>query len=462
MQGSMINIVVTVLNTACVMTVVAYILTRTRFYSEILENKFDLKNQVWLVLIFGAFTLLSAQTAIPVGGGLVSLRPAGPIVSGLLAGPLVGTCVGLIGALERLLNFGGATMVPASLATLLAGLAAGLYHKWKRGAQFSLAEVAIFTVLYEVFAAGLTFLVLQDVSQALAMEKKTRLPMIVGNAIAVTIFIFITNNLLEERRTRAEKKRIESELNVAREIQMSLVPKTFPGPPKNPEFDIYAVLEPAREVGGDLYDFYFIDDDHFCFLIGDVSGKGVPASLFMAVTRTLFKAEAGRGSGPDEIQYLVNNGLCQGNDSAMFVTTFCGILNVRTGEVVYSNGGHNPPYIRRRDGSVEILKNMKGMALGVMEDIPYGREEIMLEEGDTLVLYTDGVTEAMNSVNEMFTDRRLEESIRKTGSSSPRDIVERILANVREFAAGAEQSDDITLLVLTYKSTGRGISNFPS
>lgn len=458
MLASMINLLITVLNTACVMTVVAYILTRTRFYSEILDKKFDFKNQFLLILIFGFFTMYSAQNAIPVGGGLVSLRPTGPIVSGLLAGPLVGGCVGLIGALDRLLNYGGTTAVSASLATLLAGLFAGSYHKWKKGAQFSLPEVAAFTALYEVFAAGLTFLVLLDFNQALSLERNIRLPLIIGNAIAVTIFIFITNNLIEERRTRTEKKRIESELNVARDIQMSLVPKTFPGPPENPEFDVYALLEPAREVGGDLYDFFFIDDDHFCFLVGDVSGKGVPASLFMAVTRTLFKVEASKGSNPDEIQHLVNNELCQGNDSSMFVTTFCGILNIHTGEVVYSNGGHNPPYLHRRNGSIEAIKDIKGMALGVMEDFRYGRGKMVLEDGDALVLYTDGVTEAMNKVNEQFNDERLVQSIQKSKNAFPQEIVEGILADVKDFTTGAEQSDDITILVLTYKAIGEPVA----
>jgi phosphoserine phosphatase RsbU/P len=457
LQASMMKLVIMVLNTACVMTVVAYILTRTKFYSEILEKKIVLQNQVLLILIFGAFTMYSAYNSIPVAGGLVSLRHTGPIVSGLLAGPLVGGCVGLIGAVDRFLNFGGPTAISASLAALLAGLFAGLYHKWKKGAPLRLAEAALFTVCFQLFASTLSFMVLQDIDRALALELKARPPLIVGNAIAVTIFVFITNNLIADTRSRAEKKRIESELNVARDIQMSLIPKTFPGPPEQPEFNIYAILESAKEVGGDLYDFYFIDDDHFCFLIGDVSGKGVPASLFMAVTRTLFKVEAGKGSKPDEIQSLVNNELCEGNDSCMFVTTFCGILNIRTGEVVYSSGGHNPPYVYRRNGNIETL-DIKGVALGVMEDISFGRGEVVLGYGDAIVLFTDGVSEAMNRKDEMFTEERLIQSIQKNESSLPKDIIGRILGDVKDFVAGAEQSDDITMLALTYTSEGKAVS----
>ena len=149
-----------------------------------------------------------------------------------------------------------------------------------------------------------------------------------------------------------------SELTVAREIQMSIVPKIFPAFPDRPEFDVYAVLDPAKEVGGDLYDFFLLDDDHLCFTIGDVSGKGVPASLFMAVTKTLIKATADIKLGPDEILYAVNNNLCEDNDSGMFVTEFLGILTISSGEIAYSNGGHNLPYVLRKDGSLEMLPRM--------------------------------------------------------------------------------------------------------
>jgi len=191
--------------------------------------------------------------------------------------------------------------------------------------------------------------------------------------------------------TTAAKERIESELKIARDIQMGMLPKIFPPFPDRSEFDIYATIEPAKEVGGDFYDFFFIDDDHLYFVIGDVSGKGVPASLFMAVTKTLIKAKTGRDMPPDEILTRVNKELCADNDSNMFVTIFCGVLNTRTGEVFYSNGGHNLPYLIYSHGGVEPLENTGGMALGIMEDVKYRTRKITLRTGGrTLSLHRWG------------------------------------------------------------------------
>src|SRR5262245_28281281 len=193
----------------------------------------------------------------------------------------------------------------------------------------------------------------------------------------ITMESALRQSVRELKETTAAKERIESELKIARDIQMSMVPKIFPPFPHRPEFDLYATLVPAREVGGDFYDFFFIDDDHLCFVIGDVSGKGVPAALFMAVTRTLFRTTANKVSGPDRILSLLNLEICRNNDACMFVTVFCAVLDIRTGEVEYSNGGHNLPYLISRNETVP-LKNTGGMALGFKEDVTYRAEKIVL------------------------------------------------------------------------------------
>ncbi len=243
---------------------------------------------------------------------------------------------------------------------------------------------------------------------------------------------------------------MESELKVAREIQLSIIPKTFPPFPGRPEFDIYGVLKPAREVGGDFYDFFLLDEDNLCFTIGVVSGKGVPASLFMAVTRTLIKAKSDIGMSPDKILSAVNDELCKDNDSGMFVTVFFGILNISTGEITYSNAAHNSPYILRRDESSSVLPRMDGIALGAMEGIAYKSDRIRLEPGDTLVMYTDGVTEAMNSEGELSGEKRLEGFLMNCNGLTVREKVDMILSSTGEFAGEAEQSDDITILTLKY------------
>jgi sigma-B regulation protein RsbU (phosphoserine phosphatase) len=252
------------------------------------------------------------------------------------------------------------------------------------------------------------------------------------------------------RDTTAAKERIESELKIAREIQMGILPKIFPPFPDRPEFDIYASIEPAKEVGGDFYDFFFIDDDHLCFTIGDVSGKGVPASLFMAVTKTLIKAKTTKDMQPDEILTRVNKELCADNDSNMFVTIFCGVLNTRTGEVLYSNGGHNIPYLLCSDGGVKPLENTGGMALGVFQEATFGTKWITLWTGDSLFLYTDGVTESMDKLGNLFSDNRLKEFLERVNGSRPVEIIHSVLDEINIFSSGVSQADDITILAIKY------------
>jgi phosphoserine phosphatase RsbU/P len=251
-----------------------------------------------------------------------------------------------------------------------------------------------------------------------------------------------------------EKERMEEALKLAHDIQMSMLPKIFPPFPERHEFDIFAAIAPAKEVGGDLYDFFFIDDDHLCFAVGDVSGKGVPASLFMAVTKTLFRSTAGNGGTPGEILARLNAQICRDNESCMFVTFFCAILNIRTGQVDYSNGGHNLPYYLRHSG-VSPLENFGGRALGLMEQSPYASGRMVLGPGESLLLYTDGVTEAMNTSETLYSDQRLVQFLGTNRGLAPRQIIGDLIGDVRQFAGGAAQSDDITVLALLYLGTTR-------
>jgi sigma-B regulation protein RsbU (phosphoserine phosphatase) len=247
---------------------------------------------------------------------------------------------------------------------------------------------------------------------------------------------------------------MEEALKLAHDIQMSMLPKFFPPFPERHEFDIFAAIAPAKEVGGDLYDFFFLDDDHLCFAVGDVSGKGVPAALFMAVTKTLFRATASNGGTPGEILARLNAEICRDNESCMFVTLFCAILNIRTGQVDYSNGGHNPPYYLHQSG-VSPLENLGGRALGLVKQSPYESGRMVLKPGEALLLYTDGVTEAMNPSETLYSDQRLEQFLGTHRGSSPRQIIGDLIGDVRQFVGGAPQSDDITILALLYFGTTR-------
>ena len=254
------------------------------------------------------------------------------------------------------------------------------------------------------------------------------------------------------RMTMAEKERIASELRIASDIQQSILPRTFPPFPHRTDCDIYAESLPAREMGGDFYDFFLIDDHRLGLVIADVSGKGVPAAIFMAVSRTVIKAGAMTGIDPGECLRQANILLCQDNDAAMFVTVFYGWIDLRTGVLVYANAGHNHPYLIRRHEGLLALPSTGGMAVGVIESAVFRANTIALLPGDALFLFTDGITEAMNESSELFGDDRLEACLRQAGPEEPRKLLTAVLAAVRTFVDGAPQSDDITALAFRYHS----------
>ncbi|MDE3226017.1 MAG: SpoIIE family protein phosphatase [Nitrospirota bacterium] len=260
----------------------------------------------------------------------------------------------------------------------------------------------------------------------------------------------------ELRRTMEEKERIGSELRIASDIQKSILPRTFPAFPHRDDFDLYAESIPAREMGGDFYDFFLLDQHRVGLVIADVSGKGVPAAIFMAVTRTMLKATAMQGGAPGECLRHVNNLLCPDNDAAMFVTVLYAILDTRTGALDYGNAGHNLPYRLSGRGGFTVLENPGGMALGVVEDSVYPVKRVQLQAGDGLFFYTDGVTEAMDAAGNLFSTERLERLLRRIQNGSPTEIVHDTVAEVRNYAAGEPQTDDITLLALRYLQPPRG------
>ena len=253
--------------------------------------------------------------------------------------------------------------------------------------------------------------------------------------------------------TSRARERIESELKIASAIQMNFLPKRFPPFPDQTTFDLYAALAPAREVGGDLYDFFMLDPGHLFFSVGDVSDKGVPAALFMAVTKTLMKGMAEQGSTPADVLGRVNAELCRNNETAMFVTLVCGILDMATGDLVYSNAGHNPPVLLRAGKRPEFLPLPPGLVLGAAEEAAFETRSIRLFPGDRLLLYTDGVTEAMDVDQQLFSDERLLRETTWMAGETPRQMVERLMAAVQTHAGGTAQSDDITVLALHYKGS---------
>jgi len=253
-------------------------------------------------------------------------------------------------------------------------------------------------------------------------------------------------------RVSAEKERIEAELNVAQRIQIAMLPCIFPPFPDRKEFELFANMEAAREVGGDFYDFYLVDDDHLAVTIADVSGKGVPAALFMVIAKTLLKNSVQSGLCVSEVFNTVNNMLCEHNEANMFVTAFLGVYEISTGIFKYVNAGHNPPLVCRKGGSFERLEVRPGFVLAGMSGLKYKESEILFNGGDMLYMYTDGVTEAINSETLLFGEEELIMAVNMYKKLEVKDFISAIRQTVNSFAAEVEQADDITMLVL--KITG--------
>lgn len=272
-----------------------------------------------------------------------------------------------------------------------------------------------------------------------------------------------TVDALKEHIAEAER-RIDRELELARQIQSSAVPFIFPPFPKRKDFDIYAHMNTAKEVGGDFYDFYFTDDSHFAFLIADVSGKGIPAAMFMMASKTLIKGLAERGKTVDEVFTETNEKLCINNDAGMFVTAWMGVINLETGHLAYANAGHNPPLICRKGGEFEYLRKRPNFILAGMEETRYRKYEMTLNPGDTVFLYTDGITEATNSANELYGEKRLIESLNGIEDKNPENICRTVERSALEFTGEAPQSDDMTMLSfrLNYMQSANTITVSPN
>lgn len=252
-------------------------------------------------------------------------------------------------------------------------------------------------------------------------------------------------------RVTAEKERIGAELNVAKQIQADMLPSIFPAFPERKEFDVFASMEPAKEVGGDFYDFFLVDEDHLAFLIADVSGKGVPAALFMVIAKTLLKNHAQAGESLSQVFEQVNNQLCENNKEGMFVTAWMGLLEISTGKLSCVNAGHNPPLVKGSDGVFRYVKCRPGFVLAGMEDMIYQEEEILLEKNCSIYLYTDGVTESINEKEELYGEDRLDIVLNKHKEEEPEKILQAVKESMNEFVGDAEQFDDITMLCLTYR-----------
>ena len=265
----------------------------------------------------------------------------------------------------------------------------------------------------------------------------------------------ITDYVQHLTEVTAEKERISTELNVARQIQADMLPSVFPAFPDHNDFDIFASMTPAKEVGGDFYDFFLVDEDHLAMVMADVSGKGVPAALFMVITKTLIKNRALMGYSPAEILYHVNNQLCDGNEADMFVTVWMAILELSTGKGVVVNAGHEHPVLCRRGGRYELVVYRHSMAVAAMEGLMFREHSFALHPGDRIFVYTDGVPEATNAKNELFGTERMLEALNRDPDAAPEEQLKAVRESVDKFVGEAPQFDDMTMLGFCYNGPTR-------
>ena len=261
-----------------------------------------------------------------------------------------------------------------------------------------------------------------------------------------------THNLLRQQEAdNREKQRIGAELHVATQIQASMLPCIFPAFPDRKEFDIYATMNPAKEVGGDFYDFFLIDDDHLALVMADVSGKGVPAALFMVIAKTLLKNAAQAGWSPGAVLEKVNNQLCENNQAEMFVTVWLGVYEISTGKLTVANAGHEFPAIKRADGNFALYKEKPGFVLAGMENARYLEYKLELHKGDILFVYTDGVAEATDAANTLYGTERMLTALNSFSDGTPEELLHVVKNDIDRFVGKAPQFDDITMLALKIK-----------
>jgi len=440
-----------------VIVVVAYLLTRSRLFPEILDGHPVLKTQVIMILLFGALSIYGTLSGIEIAGALVNVRDLGPMLAGLLGGPWVGLGAGLIGAAHRM-TLGGYTIYACSLATILAGLFGGLIWLFYKRKFAGIIVAVLFSILMEGFHMVLTLILSKPFEQALVGVSTVAFPMIIANAAGMFVFAFMVENLQNERKMQAERdtllremERKNTELAIAAEIQQSFLPDTIA---QIEGYDIAARSVMAKEVGGDFFDVIPLEvvplgKGQLGIMIADVSGKGIPAALFMALSRIVVRVNATwYGRRPAAAIRDANTIIANDSKSGMFVTLFYGFLDSDNRTLTYVNAGHNPPlHFRLADGTLAEL-TATGMAMGVLLDAAYTQENVQIVPGDVLVLYTDGITEAENADLEMFGLDRLERIILASDKLSANGLCQEILNAVRTFTGDHPQSDDITLMVI--------------
>ena len=420
-----------------------------------LFGKFFDTNEKWKYILLagvlgGAFGIYGTISGVTMSGSgaVISVRDIGPMLAGFMGGPLGGLIGGLVCGFHRYF-MGGLTATACVVATCSIGLISGLisrkFHEVLRTPKFAL----LIGALMECLHLSIVLILVKPYETALDIVRQIAFPFILINAVGFALLISMMTYIERQREITIAQSRLQSELEVATVIQHSLLPPINNDYPGRKEFDISASMEPAKEVGGDFYDFFFVGPDRMAILIADVSGKGIPAALFMATSKLTLQNCLRDIPDLAEAVSAANRNLCSNNEAEMFVTAWIGVLDIPTGHMEFVCAGHNPPLIITEDGA-EFIRTKPCFVLAGMDGIKYRKESIDLKQGDTLFLYTDGVTEAENEYHELFTEKRLKSCLNNIKGEAPEKIINRIRSDVTSHVHGYEQFDDITMVCLKY------------
>ena len=416
-------------------------------------SKFTAKGRKWqhpviAGILGGIFGIYGNLSGFNLNGAVVSVRDIGPMLSGFIGGPIGGLIAGLIAGLHRL-TLGGITAHACVVATCCIGLICGVVSQLRHNALKKPYIALLLSAAMETFHLSVVLLMVKPYETALDIVKQIALPFILINAVGFALMVTIIVYTERQKALAIEKSRMQSELEVANVIQHSLLPVITADYPGRNEVDVFASMEAAKEVGGDFYDLFFVDSSHIAFAVGDVSGKGVPAALFMATAKITLQNCIRDIPALSEAIETANNSLCARNEADMFVTLWVGVLDLGTGEMRYVSAGHNPPVLVRGDAP-EYLKTKNGFVLAGMEGVRYKEHTVTLDKGDILYLYTDGVTEANAADGELYGEARLLQCFGKADTMTAEQIVLAVQESVDAFVQENDQFDDMTMLCFRY------------
>ncbi len=446
------------IGTLAVILVIAAFIGGSELMARFFGSGRNWKFALFFGLLGGFFGIYGTMSGLELNGAIISVRDIGPMLAGFTGGPLGGLIAGVIAGVHRFI-VGSKASETAQLvtyaciaATVCIGVICGVLSK-RFHEKLKKPWWALLTgVLMEIFHLSLVLLIVrpQDNPRAgLEIVKAIALPFILVNAVGFTLMIAMIAYIEKQRSIALERSRLKAELDVATVIQRSLLPpitETYPG---RAEIGIAASMDPAKAVGGDFYDLFFVSKDRLAFVIADVSGKGIPAALFMATSKTTIQNCVRDYPTLSEAITVANDSLCSNNTAQMFVTAWIGVLDLSTGALTFVCAGHNPPVLIS-DGTPEYIKRRSGLVLAGMEGVPYREQTLTLKKGDRLFLYTDGVTEAENKAHELFGEERLLTCLQAVCDKKPDEILADVKAAIDAHANGADQFDDITMLCLRY------------